>query len=201
MATKALDPAVSESIVAPFGIEIDQKRNSDVLLQSIPGMRLRSAIEASRPIIGKDGEPMVPVDQSMGLRAFPTTPGMQIHVNPQTCTYKVVDPLRGNEALCERIRRFLDQHSPMAADRKVDGVPTQEGKLDKHRMKTLCREMLWLLESGDAKVCMGAKPGMMDVNDLPGHYLLNPGSRVQNTQPMFEKDWDEWVDRLSMSGG
>jgi len=188
--------------VAPFGVEADEQRNSDIMLQAIPGMRLRSAISASRTVKDvKTGEVRIPLDQSRHLGQLPPIPGMQIHVNPAKCSYTVVDPLSDDEEMCERIRKALDSSRAFRVGTKLRGVPTQTGTLDVHRMKTLVRELVWFVEAGDARVVKGAAPKMEDVDGLPGKYLLNPGSRIRNSQPQYEEDMEKWVERLTATGG
>lgn len=189
-----------EILVAPFGIEIDHPRNDDVLLQSVVGLRLRSAINGNKGVIDANGDLRVPQDQSRALSSFPQTPGMQLHINPKDCTYVVVDPLNDSPEMCHRIVRFLKENGGSSV-KEVKGVPTQKGTIDADRMKTLCREIIWLLTAGEAKVCKGAVPKLEDIEELPGKFLLNPGSRVQNTQPRYEDDFAGWVSRLSNSGG
>ena len=189
--------------VLPFTIEADHPRNCDLYIQSIPGCRLRSAIEGMRPIIDtKTGDVRVPLEQAKSLASFPRTPGMQLHVNPAELTYRVSDPLHGNTVLCDRIQRFLKENPGVGkvAD-KIDGIPPLDGKLDPHRMKTLVREMLWLLNANEAKLVQGRAPDLEDIEELDGKFLLNPGSRVGNTQPVFEEDFPNWVDNLSRTGG
>lgn len=190
------------SIVQPFGIEADHPRNCNLLIQAIPGCRLRSAISGAKPAKNaRTGEKRIPVDQARHLGQFPPIPGMQLHVNPRDCTYTVLDPLAEDEELCEKIRRTIDRTMPFKVGNKLKGVKTQKGKLDPHRMKTLCRECIWLLEAGEAKLVKGPLPDISDVEELPGNFLLNPGSVVGNTQPIFEKDWDEWFEKLVRSAG
>lgn len=191
-----------EIIVAPFGIEADHPRNSDLVVQCIPGCKLRSAISGSKHLIdAKTGEPRVPLDQARHLSTFPRTPGMQLHVNPAKLVYTIVDPLNDDEELRERITRWYSQNSAVRSIDTLKGVPTQQGELDTHRMKSLCREMFWLVEAGEAKVVKGALPAFDEIEELPGYFLLNPGSRISNTQPRYEKDFQSWVDRMSRSGG
>lgn len=193
-----------ELIVAPFGIEADHPRNSDLLLQSIPNCRLRSSIDGSRSIIdAKTGDVRVPLDQARALSSFPRTPGMQLMVNPMRGAYVVLDPLEdpANEQVIDRVNKYLKQNTPIRSNSQIKGVPKQKGELDKDRMKTLCREILDLHDAGHIKVVQGMLPDRETVDSLPGNYLLNPGSRVQNTQPRYEKDLEGWVDRLSQNGG
>jgi hypothetical protein len=68
-------------------------------------------------------------------------------------------------------------------------------------MKTLCREVLWLLEAGDVRMVKGQQPTVEAIDELPGNYLLNPGSRVNSAQPLFEKDYPSWIERLTAAGG
>lgn len=188
-------------IVAPFGIEADHPRNSDLLIQSIPGCRLRSTIIGSRPFTDKRGDIRVPKDQTMALASLPRIPGMQLHVNPSKCTYVVSDPLAKDTELCARLTRWMRENTEMRSSSTIAGVPVLSGTLDAHRMKTLCREVFNLLVYDEAKVIAGPKPEMDEIDQLPGHYLLNPGMKTATTQPIYEKDWDDWVATLSHSGG
>ena len=126
-----------------FAVEADTKRNGDILLQSIPGQRLRGAIDASKPTIAspkqnmEEFEPTIPADQAAGLGALPKLPGMQIFVNPANRTYKIVDPLYGDEALCNRLASALRTKGQLSKSDKIVGVKPQEGTLDVDRMKTL----------------------------------------------------------------
>ena len=45
-----------KTIVAPFGVEIDTPRNGDVLLQAIPGCRLRGAVRAGKVVTKDNGD-------------------------------------------------------------------------------------------------------------------------------------------------
>jgi hypothetical protein len=125
---------------------------------------------------------------------------MQLHVNPKDLTYVVVDPLANDPAMCARIVRFMKE-TMGSSTKEVNGVAPQSGTLDQDRMKTLCREIIWLLTAGEAKVVKGAIPKLEDIEELPGKFLLNAGSQVQNTQPRYEDDWQSWVNNLSRSGG
>jgi hypothetical protein len=190
--------------IPPFGIEADHPRNSDLLIQSIPNCRLRSAIVASKgTIVNKkdpDNSPVIPEDQARFLGSIPPMPGMQLHVNPAKLSYKIVDPMHGNKTMCKRLQAALREKG-MAVSGELDGVPPQEGTLDVHRMKTLCREMLWLLNAGEAKMAGGPKPSIEDIDEMSGRYLLNPGSRIPNGQPLFEDQYDNYVEGLQKVGG
>lgn len=184
------------TIVPPFGIEIDNAQNCDILLQSIPGCRLRSKIKPATTTI--QGQIRTP--QSQG-HSPPEVPGMQLHVNPADLSYVIFDPLNEDEDAKHRIKRFLHLTTGARQDANLRGVETKKGTLDKHRMKTLCRELCDLIQEGSARVIKGAAPDRDDVDELPGDYLLNPGLRTQTTQPMYEKDYQEWIDNLTRSGG
>jgi len=186
--------------VRPFTIEADHPRNCDLLIQSIPGCKLRGAVSASKPAYTREGQPpMIPRDQARHLGALPPIPGMRLTVNPEACTYMITDPLHDDEALCRQIEAGLKREGRVVG--KVEGVPPKSGKLDVHRMKTLCRELAHLVNIGHARVVKGQLPTKEQIDGMPGNYLLNPGSRVPNTQPRFEKDFDEWVARLNQQGG
>lgn len=201
MSTAAVLDTKKQDAIAAFGIKADHHRNSDLLLQGIPGCRLRSTIKASRAARNPEtGEEWVPQDQARHLGILPEIPGMELHVNPKSLTYKVYDPLTDNKELCERIVKRLSAAS-FNAPQEIRGVPTKEASLDKDRMKTLLREMIWLVDAGDAHVCRGVMPTLEQVEQSPGRFLLNPGSTLSNTQPRFECDWDSWLEKLTLAGG
>jgi len=194
--------AEEKTRVASFGVEIDTPRNGDVVLNSIPGCRLRGAIAASKPGFAKrDGDtPTIPRDQATHLGALPPIPGMQLHVNPAKCAYTIIDPLYEDDELCRRIQSAMRANErPISGE--IRGVPPQKGELDVHRMKTLCRELHQLVETSYAKVVKGVLPSMEEIEDLPGKFLLNPGSVIPNSQPLFEEDMEAWVANLHKGGG
>ncbi len=187
--------------VRPFGVVIDQQRNQDVMLQCIPGQRLRTALDPARTVMNSNGEETIPEDQARHLGKIGRVEGMQLHVNPDKLTYKVIDPLHDDEEKCSRLKKHLDSVAAFRTADKLDGVPPLSGKLDVHRMKSLCRELIWLVDAKDAKCIKGTMPEMVDVEEMPGNFLLNPGSNIPNGQPKYEKDYDEWCANLSRSGG
>ena len=190
-----------------FTIEADHPRNCDLLLQSIPNCRLRSAIKASRTVDveSTDGSgeviKVIPKDQARHLGSLPPIPGMQLSVNPTNLTYEITDTLFKDKALCKRISAAMGTDDRPFMSDSLSGVPPQGGSLDVHRMKTLCREIMHLLNAKHVVMRKGLAPDLEDINDLPGHYLLNPGSRVPNNQPLFEKDLPGYVETVQKSGG
>ncbi len=191
----------SRCSVIPFGIEIDHPRNSPIALQSIIGMKVRSRTTATRTVKNRrTGHESVPIDQSMAYAGFPTIPGMQLFVDPANLEYKVVDPLRDDRDLCDKLIAAMKQQGTAVSD-TMNGMPERKGTLDVHRIKTLCREMLWILDAKQANVIKGVKPDLEDIQDLDGEFLLNPGSRITNSQPRYECDWEEWVTQLNRGGG
>jgi hypothetical protein len=152
------------------------------------------------PVVDAQGRARVPLDQAKALASFPKTPGMQLHVNPGACTYSIVDPLHGNTKMLNEIATHFREAGDFSQSGKMDGVERVDGKLDQHRMKSLCRELLCIVQAGDG-VLLEGKLEAADIEDLPGRFLLNPGSTVPNTQPIYEDDFPAWVDNLSRSGG
>lgn len=196
MNTTAAKPVSS---VAPWGIEIySSSNNANVIVQSIPGCRLRGQMGPGK--VKKDpvtGDEYVPGSGEVFGR-YPSAPGQQLHVNPAKLSYRVIDPLNDDPDLLDRIQRKVAAHSSIIQnDVELRGVPNSEGKLDKDRIKTLCREMVWLVQNDMARVVKGPLPDMEDIEGLPGDFLLNPGSQVPNSQPRYEKDYDAWVSRLN----
>ena len=125
---------------------------------------------------------------------------MQIHIDPSKRSYVIIDPLNDDEGAKARIKQFLVATTGMRQNSVLKGADTQKGELDIHRMKTLCREILNLIDEGAVSVIKGATPDREDVDDLPGRYLLNPGLRTQTTQPVYEDQYDDWIERMSKAG-
>jgi hypothetical protein len=190
-------------LVPPFGVEIDTPRNGDVLLQSIPGSRLRGAINPTKGTIvnpqDRDNTPVIPEGQAMFLGSIPPVPGVQVHVDPAGGRYKIIDPIHGDKAFCKRLEKALTAKNAVVSE--LDGSPPKEGTLDEDRMKTLCRELLWLLDTNYAKLVKGPRPDIEDIDEMPGRYLLNPGSRVPTGQPRYEDEVDEYTANLRKVGG
>jgi len=178
--------------VPPFGIEINSDMNNDVKIKSLAGLRLRGAIKP-RPF-------------ARTLPTLPEIPGMQIHVNPAAGTYVISDPLCDDPELCERIRITMvssDMCVYEPGSKVLTGVASQKGELGIDEMKTLCREMLHLLNSDPSYAVMskGPKPSMEDVDELPGDYLYSPNPMTESWQPRYEKDVEAWRRRLGGGGG
>ncbi len=188
-------------MVLPFTLEADHPRNADLILQSIPGCRLRTKIMASRTVKTKNGTDVIPKDQARHLGSLPQLPGMLIAVDPKTCSYTITDPMYGDEKLCRQLQAALRADERRVWDERIDGVPPLTGTLDVHRMKTLCRELMHIVQNGHGRIVKGSCPDIEDIEDLPGKFLQNPGSRVPNSQPMYEEDMDEYVANLSKTGG
>lgn len=192
----------TEVSVAPFAVEADHPRNNDLLLQSIVNCRLRSRIMASRTVKdAKSGVERIPKDQSRHLGSLPEIPGMVLEVNPADLSYTVVDPLCDDEELCKRIQEGLKSEGNPIGEMPIKGVPPQKGKLDVHRMKTLCYELINIVNADEARIVDGPRPTAKAVDKLPGNELLNPGSRIHNGQPRFKKDYPEYLENLQKSGG
>jgi hypothetical protein len=185
----------NRQVIPPFGIEIDTPKNSDATIRGIPGCRLRGSVRARAT--------------ARTIPLCPEIPGQQLHVNPSELRYKIVDPLTDekNAELRGQIRRTLKQAEESGLDLggnfddTIHGVPDQEGELDADEMKTLCREMLSFVESGDARVVAGPRPTLEDVHDLPGEYILDSGTTVGGySRPKYEKDLPQWKQRMAASG-
>jgi len=192
-------PKKKASSVAPFVAELTGNC-CDIVVQSIPGARLRGAVTHLRKVFNPQRNGQEEMAPSGIIPGTPDIPGMQLHVNPGLCRVKIVDPLRGNDDLCSSILRVLKSQHVLRTAEKVEGVPTREEKLEPSRMKTLCREIFRMVKDDMAVIKKGPPPTMDEIDDLPGHYLLNPGSHVQNHQPKYEKDLENFVENLTRAG-
>ena len=186
--------------VPPFGIEADHPRNCDVLIQTVENCKLRSRITPTKMVFDRDretGEQIErPADAEL-IDGLPEIPGMQIHVNPAECTYVILDPLENDERMCERIKRALDESSPVRTRSRIRGVPSRSGTVSADRMKTLVRELYQIVEAGEASVKKGPRPDIEDIVELPGDFLLEPRPGHGYNRPRYEKDLREWVESLN----
>lgn len=186
----------------PFGVEFGTHRNNDILLQCLAGERIRGAIDSRNGVINKQtGDEVVPVDQAISMAGFPKVPGQQVHVNPEKGLYTILDPLHGDEELCARIKRWMDRRSGMRTTEKLGGVPVRKGELDLHTMKTLCRELLQFVKSGDAQFVRGSALTIADVERMPGMFLYQPGLRTDTLMPRYEDDYPAYLNNLRRHGG
>lgn len=180
--------------VGEFTVEACNPRNCDLLVQSLTGVtdrRLRSTIKPTTTTI--QGQIRTPLAHGMPM---PEVPGMQLNVNPAECTVEIIDPLYNDENFRTKLSRFLRAATGMNSG-AINGQEVRTGKMDKDRMKTLCREILYFVQAGEMKFVHGCKYDMEDVIQLPGEFLLNPGSTIPNTQPRYEKDLQEFTERLN----
>ena len=184
--------------VAPFTIEADHPRNSDLLIQGLENCRLRSAIKPTKEVFVREGgvQELQPAAADM-VKGIPgNIPGMQLHINPEKLEWIMSDPLDGNERMLEQIKKAIDTHSGYSVAKELKAVPLRRGSLDKHQMKTLCRELLNIVNEKQARIVKGPKPTMEDVENLPGDFLLMSSTRNKWRQPRFEKDHERWADEL-----
>jgi len=184
-----------------FVVEANGIRNNDILIQSIPGCKLRGRINSNRRTLVNlqdRGTPVVPPDQVRFLGQLPDDiPGMMLKVIPSKRTVVIIDPLNENEELSKKITESLSRMERIGSRVEIRGVPNRTEVLDEDRFKTFLREVIQIVEAGFMEVVKGTLPTIEQVNNLPGDYLLNPGSRVHTTQPKYEKDLESWTRNLN----
>ena len=177
-----------KTIVAPFAIEISDKHNSDQSLNVLPGCRLRGRIEY---------RPGMSIDYQKALAGCPAViPGQQLKVFPERKKWRISDPLCDDPALCRQIRDYIVKRRKMKLD-EIRGVDATEGEIDVHRMKTLCRKMLQIVEHGSAFVVDGPTPTMEEIDSLPGRYLANASAVTRWSMPVYEDEMESWVASLA----
>ena len=183
--------------ITPFAVEATHPRWSNLLLQGLTGVMERTLRSRITPTtVDIKGNPRTKVLQHQSV---PQIPGMVLKVNPAKGIVQVVDPLAEDAEAQTHLKRYMKNvgisSEPPAA------VPTREGKLDKDRMKTLCREVLSLITAGEMTLTHGTQFTLKDVDSLPGEYLLNPGCLIPNSQPRYEKDLEAYAEKLNSMGG
>lgn len=185
--------------IPAFGIEADGPRNEDLIVQCIPGLRLRGAISAGKSSKNaKSGAERVNPDQAAGLGALPAVPGMQLHVDPAKLSYAVIDPINHDEEMKHILGlRFKEMGRFQDADNLRLPKDLTGNVRDVDLMKTLCREMVNAVRAGYARFCKGPVITLEDVDDMPGDYLLNPGAMTMTTQPKYEKDLEKFAQELN----
>ncbi len=191
MSNKLTNPVCE---VMPFAIEADHPTNSDLMIQMLGNLRLRSNIKAVKDILDyEEGERIVrPVSAHMVDGLPRNIPGMQLYINPGKCTWKMIDPLREDRETCERIQRAMSAQSGMSVSATLRGVPPREGELGVDEMKPLISELVRLIEAREARMIKVSMPAKEDIDELPGDYLLNKSNQGQWNQPRYEKDYEEW---------
>ena len=196
------DKKVSTTL-KPFTIEADSPNNGDITLHSLMGCRLRSRIKSTRRIFDRDritGEQITREESAHLISGMPSNvPGVRIEVHPGKSMYRVYDPLCDDEDMCEAIGSALGARKG-TPQKKVRGVKTYEGKLEKDLLKTLLRDLYNIVQSEDGKVVKGILPEMEDIDALEGDYLLNPSNRTKYHMPRYEKDMDAWAEKLNRLG-
>jgi len=184
---------------AQFVIMADHPRNSDLLIQSVPGrLRLRSTISGTKPATNmKTGAISVPQDQAAAMATLQHIPGMCIAVDGSTNEIRIFDGMKPDDV--RRVGVWLKNRGLVSKESEVRPVPTRSEKLDDDRFKTLMRELHNLNEMHHIKVVEGEMPDMRQIEKMDGEFLLNPGSTVANTQPRYEKDFSAWVQKLNQT--
>ncbi len=190
----------AKASVQPFVVEMTDPRCGDVIIQSIPGCRLRSAIKAVKKVFSPGKGEETTFAPSGVVPGMPELPGMQIHIYPGRCKYKIVDPLRGDEKTCGIIKTLLEKNRGVRLGDRLDGVPPQDGSLEPSRMKTLVRELVSMVKSDTARIEKGVVPQMEEIENLPGRFLTNPGSTIRNSQPRYEDELESWVEGMDKAG-
>ena len=191
--------------VTPFTVEARTPRNQDLLIQCLDGLRLRGAVSSTVEIFDKQWQAESPDEEEETVPSPAKTipgvgelPGEQLYVNPATGEWKTFDPLFRKENVLERIRKAMRRQSGMSnVGERLQGIKPRSGKVDRDRMKTLCRELLCLVESKEARVVKGIAPTAEDVDELPGRYLLNWSNRSKWHQPKYEDQLDGWTDKVN----
>jgi len=190
------------SLVAPFAVEARHPRNSDLLIQSLTGVcerRLRSRLSPAIKVVDRNGKKHIKTPTLRGV-SLPEIDGHILKVSPKDLEIEIIDPLKENDQQMEEFRRYIK--ATRGVDENIRACDPVKAKLDKHRMKTLCREVLNFINS-EEMVWHGssAKFEMKDLEDLDGRYLLNPGSQIPNGQPSFEDELDAYREKLLNAGG
>ena len=195
--------------VSPFTIEADCSNNGDVVIQSIPNGRLRGAVRGNKMVsytksnkFGAAGDEFIPPSGRI-YGMLPALPGMRLRVTPKDFEYEITDPLEGNQELLDKFVKKANEVMGVPISQKgvsYRPVPTEKGYLDPDRMKTLVREMVFMVNNDMAKLVDGVLPDAEDIEELEGDFLLNPGTQIQNNQPKYEKDLPGYRKTLSSSG-
>jgi hypothetical protein len=65
-------------------------------------------------------------------------------------------------------------------------------------MKTLCREVLWMIANNAGKFVKGPGYTQEQCDALPGRYMQNPGAQTRWHQPVFEDQMEAWENQQEM---
>ena len=188
-------PKPKQSGMAEFSFQLIEPRCRGVLINSLKNAQsLRS--KWSLGVMNSHGG----TDVGGTMQRMPEIPGLTCIVVPKSKSMKVVDPLKTNSVLLERINSVIAEVSAIApaGGRSFRCVDDQEFKFDDNGFKTLLIELDYFNSPDcDIKLEMvnGSFPTLAQIEKMDGRQLFDPRSNSR-IQPKFADQYDDWQERL-----
>jgi hypothetical protein len=133
-------------------------------------------------------------DIGSALKGMPTIPGNRMEVNPKARHIKIYDPVAGNKALVDRIKRAIREGRLRNVERAAEAVP-DERTLDDDEFKTLLFELRRMKDECNSIMVVGHLPTKAEIDALPGDELFDPGWKSAN-YPTYKYEFKEWARRI-----
>lgn len=176
----------------PFIVELGDDSNRTISLDTMR-LRLRGDFSLSKLHKRKQGGR----DVGQIMQQMPDIPGMRIMVDYHAQKCRIFDPLETPEYKDVLVR--VNQVAQEATAVKQSGgkftpVEAVEHKLDKDKMKTLCLELVRLVEDKQARVVAGELPTEEQLAAMPGRKLFDPWNNSPR-KPKYEDDAEAFYAR------
>lgn len=179
-ATKAA-PKAAVSFTVELGDDNNRSITLSCLRQRCRGRWSISTLHA-RPQGGRD------VGQAMS--AMPDVPGIRVHVDGRSNSYRLYDPLWDDPSLLDRINNVARRARLSGASVPFAPVEEVTAKADDDLFKTLVDELVRKVKDGQARVVEGKLPTERQIEQLPGRLLNDPLN--SGRKPKYRDEVAEW---------
>jgi len=135
------------------------------------------------------------------MQRMPEIPGLTLIINPKHKTLTIIDPLKKDTDLLDRINAIHAEVSSIApaGGRAFKHVPDQKYEFNDDEFKTIVMEFQYYNSSKcpfQLEMINGTSfPTDEQIEKLPGRELFDPRSNSR-IQPKFMDQYDEWQEKL-----
>jgi len=181
--------------IAEFSFQIIEPRCRGLLINSLNNSQpVRT--KWSLAIMNSHGG----ADVGGTMQRMPEIPGLSLVINAKNKTLMIVDPLKKNRDLLDRINSIQAEVSSIApaGGRAFKHVEDQEFQFDDDRFKTLMIELQYFNSERcpiKLEIEKGSFPTDEQIAKLAGRELFDPRSNSR-IQPKYADQYDDWQERL-----
>lgn len=191
-------PVRPSTTLKPFTVEFGDENCRNFLISA-----LRLKVRGEWSIQTLSARPGGPGDPGQ-LAGMPAIPGQRMELDPRKLTYRIFDPLEGDETKLKRITEVARKSFLKSRLKGGDYKPTPEAKakLDKDKFKTLLIEigkMVHPLSEDEAdvkaKLVQGDFPTAKQIDEMEGDELYDPNNN-SSQKPRYKRDSQRYLDEL-----